>query len=262
MDLRDRYADLIRARYPNIPRRVSGYNLDDLLPEKGFHVARALAGTESTCVTYLEATVHLLHSPPVRSLVVIGYDSAASAADHVMDVLEHKPLGLEGVDEQLIVDMTMLGKHKEDLSKLPDGQRLAARRVRRRDQGGGRREGACADGRPGEVEGAAEGHEALRRPAGRAARLGGPRGRPRRDRVPARQARHVRGLGGLGGPARAPRRLPPRAREADGPVRLRERALRPLRPGLRPRALELRPRRRRKGSRPTGASSARPPISS
>jgi FAD/FMN-containing dehydrogenase/Fe-S oxidoreductase len=122
VDLRDRYADLIRARYPNIPRRVSGYNLDDLLPEKGFHVARALAGTESTCVTYLEATVHLLHSPPVRSLVVIGYDSAASAADHVMDVLEHKPLGLEGVDEQLIVDMTMLGKHKEDLSKLPDGQ--------------------------------------------------------------------------------------------------------------------------------------------
>jgi hypothetical protein len=33
-DLRDRYADLIRKRYPKIPRRVSGYNLDDLLPEK------------------------------------------------------------------------------------------------------------------------------------------------------------------------------------------------------------------------------------
>src|SRR3954454_2819674 len=65
IELRDRYADLIRERYPQIPRRVSGYNLDDLLPEKGFHVARALAGTESTCVTYLEATVHLLHSPPV-----------------------------------------------------------------------------------------------------------------------------------------------------------------------------------------------------
>jgi FAD/FMN-containing dehydrogenase/Fe-S oxidoreductase len=122
LGLRDRYADLIRARYPDIPRRVSGYNLDDLLPEKGFHVARALAGTESTCVTYLGATVHLLYSPPVRSLLVIGYESAASAADHVMDVLEHKPLGLEGVDETLITDMTMLGRHKEDLSKLPEGR--------------------------------------------------------------------------------------------------------------------------------------------
>jgi FAD/FMN-containing dehydrogenase len=45
-DLRDRYAGLIRDRYPAIPRRVSGYNLDDLLPENGFDVAAALTGTE------------------------------------------------------------------------------------------------------------------------------------------------------------------------------------------------------------------------
>ena len=59
----DRYGDLVRERYPKIPRRVSGYNLDDLLPENGFHVARALAGTEGTCVTVLEATVHLIDEP-------------------------------------------------------------------------------------------------------------------------------------------------------------------------------------------------------
>src|SRR5215470_17800597 len=40
--LRDKYANLIRQRYPKIPRRVSGYSLDELLPEKGFHVARSL----------------------------------------------------------------------------------------------------------------------------------------------------------------------------------------------------------------------------
>ena len=56
-DLRDRYADRIRERYPQIPRRVSGYNLDELLPENGFNVARALVGTEGTCVTVLEATL-------------------------------------------------------------------------------------------------------------------------------------------------------------------------------------------------------------
>ena len=121
IELRDRYADLIRERYPQIPRRVSGFNLDDLLPEKGFHVARALAGTESTCVTYLEATVHLLHSPPHRSLLVLGYEDAPAAGDAVPTVLEHKPLGLEGIDAQLIDDMTQLGLHKHDLSRLPDG---------------------------------------------------------------------------------------------------------------------------------------------
>ncbi len=63
-DLRDRYAGRIRERYPRIPRRVSGYNLDELLPENGFQVARALVGSEGTCVTVLEAELRLVKSPP------------------------------------------------------------------------------------------------------------------------------------------------------------------------------------------------------
>jgi FAD/FMN-containing dehydrogenase/Fe-S oxidoreductase len=122
MEFSDRYGDLVRERYPRIPRRVSGYNLDDLLPEQGFNVARALAGTEGTCVTVLEATVHLLDSPPYRSLVVAGYEDAPTAAEHVPIVLEHKPLGLEGIDDLLIEDMTLLGQHVHDLSLLPDGR--------------------------------------------------------------------------------------------------------------------------------------------
>src|SRR5262249_46291374 len=43
---RDKYANLIRQRMPQLPRRVSGYNLDELLPEHNFHVARALVGSE------------------------------------------------------------------------------------------------------------------------------------------------------------------------------------------------------------------------
>jgi FAD/FMN-containing dehydrogenase/Fe-S oxidoreductase len=120
-DLRDRYADLIRDRYPDIPRRVSGYNLDDLLPENGFDVASALTGTEGTCAMVLEATVHLLHAPPSRSLLVLGYENEYEAADHVPDVLEAKPLGCEGVDSTLLEDMKAVGIHKEYLSGLPDG---------------------------------------------------------------------------------------------------------------------------------------------
>ena len=81
-NLRDKYADLIRAHYPKIPRRVSGYNLQRLLPEHGFDVAKALVGTEGTCVTVLEATVRLVHSPPSRTLVVLGYPDIYSAGDH------------------------------------------------------------------------------------------------------------------------------------------------------------------------------------
>src|SRR5437762_4267976 len=119
--LRDKYADLIRARYPNIPRRVSGYNLNYLLPENGFDVAKALVGSECTCVMVLEATVRLVHNPPVRSLLVLGYEDVYSAADHVMEVLAHKPIGLEGLDDRLISDMKALGLHPEDVALLPEG---------------------------------------------------------------------------------------------------------------------------------------------
>src|SRR5213078_3044300 len=115
------YAGQIRERYPDIPRRVSGYNLDDLLPERGFDVAAALTGTEGTCAMVLEATVHLVHAPPHRSLLVLGYDDEYEAADHVCEVLDAKPLGLEGVDAVLLEDMKVVGLHDEYLSMLPDG---------------------------------------------------------------------------------------------------------------------------------------------
>ena len=121
-DLRDRHADEIRGRYPDIPRRVSGYNLDELLPEHGFNVARALVGSEGTAAAILEATVRLVPSPPARSLLVCGYEDIFHAADHVPEILEHGPTGLEGLDDVLIKDMKLLGEHVEDLSLLPDGK--------------------------------------------------------------------------------------------------------------------------------------------
>src|SRR5215831_8262182 len=119
--LRDTYAEAIRQRYPDIPRRVSGYNLPQLLPENGFHVARALVGSEGTCVTVLEATVRLVDSPPVCSLLVLGYPDVYTAGDHIMEVLAHRPIGLEGLDDVLVHDMKKKGLHPQDIQLLPAG---------------------------------------------------------------------------------------------------------------------------------------------
>ncbi|HEY1384555.1 MAG TPA: FAD-binding and (Fe-S)-binding domain-containing protein [Dongiaceae bacterium] len=119
---RRRYGSLILARYPDIPRRVSGYeNLDQLLPEKGFNVARALVGTECTCVTVLKAEVNLVHSPPKRVLAIIGFDDVYGAADAVPDMLTHRPIGLEGIDQLLIDFMTRSHTHPDDVKMLPEG---------------------------------------------------------------------------------------------------------------------------------------------
>lgn len=119
---RDKYADIIREKFPDIPRRVSGYNLPDLLPEKGFNIAKALVGSESTCVTIVETTLKLLEAPRQKSLLVLGYKDVYTAADAVMKILEHKPIGLEGIDDLLISYMQKKGLNLDDLPLLPKGK--------------------------------------------------------------------------------------------------------------------------------------------
>jgi FAD/FMN-containing dehydrogenase/Fe-S oxidoreductase len=118
----DQYADLIRQKFPNIPRRVSGYNLNYLLPENGFHVARALVGSEGTCVTILEATCRLVESPPERVLLVLAYPDIYQCADHVPEIMaRHKPIGLEGFDDVLVGYTRKKGINSEGLALLPEG---------------------------------------------------------------------------------------------------------------------------------------------
>ena len=69
---------LVRERYPQIPRRVSGYNLDELLPERGFNLARAIVGSEGTLAVVLKATVRVVPKPRRLALVVLGFDDVFS----------------------------------------------------------------------------------------------------------------------------------------------------------------------------------------
>ncbi|OLD20065.1 MAG: FAD-binding oxidoreductase [Acidobacteriales bacterium 13_1_40CM_3_55_5] len=118
--IRDQYGDLIRAKFPRIPRRVSGYNLDELLPERGFNVARALVGTEGTCVVVLEAKLALIQSPQHRTLVGLGYPDAFLAADHVPEILKFEPIGLEGFEGSIVDGLRKKGA--PNLELLPEGR--------------------------------------------------------------------------------------------------------------------------------------------
>ena len=117
----DRCGDYVRRQFPNIPRRVSGYNLNHLLPEGGFHVARALVGSEGTCATVLEATCRLVESPQQRVLLVIGWPDIYLCADHVPQIMEHRPIGLEGFDDMIVNASRRMGLNPEGLSLLPEG---------------------------------------------------------------------------------------------------------------------------------------------
>ncbi|MGH7914022.1 MAG: FAD-binding and (Fe-S)-binding domain-containing protein, partial [Candidatus Binataceae bacterium] len=118
--LAERSADEIRRRYPKIPRRVSGYNLDELLPERGRNLARALVGSEGTLAVTLAATLRLVPRPRRLALVVLGFDDVYLAADQVPWVLEHQPQALEGFDHNL--PEFARGKGIDAVRLLPDGR--------------------------------------------------------------------------------------------------------------------------------------------
>ncbi|BBI59624.1 hypothetical protein HSBAA_09300 [Vreelandella sulfidaeris] len=123
-NLRDRYSEQIRKQYPqtrHMPRRVSGYNLDDLLPERGFNLASALCGSEGTCMTVLQATLKLTDNVAHRTLMVVGFDNVAMAGDHVPLIIEAGPIALEAIDKRLFQHEADQHMNEETLEQMPKG---------------------------------------------------------------------------------------------------------------------------------------------
>jgi FAD/FMN-containing dehydrogenase len=229
----DTYGDAIRAGLPDIPRRVSGYNLDELLPEKGFNVARALVGSEGTCALVLEATTRLVHSPPERSLVVLGYPDIPSSGDDVPWLMGFEPIGCEFTSRHVVDNLHAKGFDFGGEDRLPPGDAWVLL-VRRRHQGRGRCQSRRAVPAARKALGRAE-PPAVREPGGRERGLGGAPslGRHRPDAGRTGRPRRLAELGGRRRPARPARWLPARLYGPAGPARIRRRLLRALGPGLR-----------------------------
>lgn len=93
---------LLRTGFPELPRRISGYALDALLPENGPDHARALCGSEGTLAVVTEATVRLVETPAARALAVLGYADETAAAEAAPGLLPYGPLTVEGMAADLV----------------------------------------------------------------------------------------------------------------------------------------------------------------
>ncbi|MFJ6804501.1 FAD-binding and (Fe-S)-binding domain-containing protein [Streptomyces anulatus] len=95
---------LLRTGYPDLPRRISGYALDALLPEHpgGPDPVRAFCGSEGTLGVVTEATVRLVAAPRARALAVLGYADESDAADAAPGLLPFRPLTVEGMAADLV----------------------------------------------------------------------------------------------------------------------------------------------------------------
>ncbi|MER6122237.1 FAD-binding and (Fe-S)-binding domain-containing protein [Streptomyces sp. NPDC001795] len=93
---------LLRTGFPSLPRRISGYALDALLPEKGADVARSFCGSEGTLGVLTEAVVDLVEAPRARALAVLAYADESAAAEAAAGLLPQGPLTVEGMAADLV----------------------------------------------------------------------------------------------------------------------------------------------------------------
>jgi FAD/FMN-containing dehydrogenase/Fe-S oxidoreductase len=92
----------LRTGFPQLPRRISGYALDALLPEKGADVARSFCGSEGTLGVLTEAVVRLVEAPRARALAVLAYADESAAAQAAAGLLPLGPLTVEGMAADLV----------------------------------------------------------------------------------------------------------------------------------------------------------------
>ncbi len=100
----DQHADEIRARYPKLMRRVSGYNLDEFVKPQPFGLHRLAVGSEGTLVCVVEMKMRLVRRPRFTAVDVIHYDDLQAALESSVDLLTTGPYAVE-ITDKMILDL-------------------------------------------------------------------------------------------------------------------------------------------------------------
>lgn len=111
--------DEIRKRYPQILRRVAGYNLDEYVPNAGskevtpyrrdgcdahrpFNLAKIVVGSEGTLATTVEAKINLVPIPKMTCLCVVHFDSLITSMEAMQTILDCNPTAVELIDKTIL----------------------------------------------------------------------------------------------------------------------------------------------------------------
>ncbi|MFI8167975.1 FAD-binding and (Fe-S)-binding domain-containing protein [Streptomyces sp. NPDC085931] len=120
----------LRTGFPDLPRRISGYALDALLPERGADVARSFCGSEGTLGVLTEAVVRLVEVPRARALAVLAYADESAAAEAAAGLLPFGPLTVEGMAADLVPSAADLPRGGAWLFVETGGESAAEARAR------------------------------------------------------------------------------------------------------------------------------------
>ncbi len=100
--LGQREADEIARRFPQLLRRVGGYNIDELVSVESGNLARLLVGSEGTLAFFTRLQLQLQPIPPHKVLGVCHFPSFHQAMDSAQHIVRLDPSAVELVDRTMI----------------------------------------------------------------------------------------------------------------------------------------------------------------
>ncbi|MFI5343713.1 MAG: FAD-binding and (Fe-S)-binding domain-containing protein, partial [Chlamydiales bacterium] len=101
-NIKARYREEIEMRFPKIPRRVSGYNLDELLKNEPLNVSKLIAGSEGTLGIASEIKVKIVPKIAYSALGLLFFRDKIKAFQHLPAILVYHPVAVEMIDDQIL----------------------------------------------------------------------------------------------------------------------------------------------------------------
>ncbi|MEX2305875.1 MAG: FAD-linked oxidase C-terminal domain-containing protein, partial [Waddliaceae bacterium] len=102
LDIRNKKGHLIKEHFPKLPRRVSGYNLDELIRPDRVNLAKLIAGSEGTLGIITKMKLKVSKALPESGLRLLPFHSIEAALDQAANLLEENPFSIELIDENIL----------------------------------------------------------------------------------------------------------------------------------------------------------------
>lgn len=96
------YKDAINTHFPKIPRRVSGYNLDELINASSLNLSKVIVGSEGTLGIATKIKVKIVKKPRHTGLCVVHVRDTIHSMHSIPQMLAFQPLSLEMIDDKVL----------------------------------------------------------------------------------------------------------------------------------------------------------------
>lgn len=101
-DIKENYISEIQKHFPNIPRRVSGYNLDELIKDESINLSKLIVGSGGTLGIVTSMTLDIVPKIKASGICLLHFDDIIKGMQNIREILNFNPMALEIIDDQII----------------------------------------------------------------------------------------------------------------------------------------------------------------